>query len=177
MTFSDWAAPVVPLVKMTAICRDYIYKITVNQGAQADILHSMYWRDIRFSRSGEVLHKFAPITCLPAASFWSRRSVPLALKVEIGCRRNYWTCDIFRLGCSYASARCRLQLKCSKYSFMLPEVEWLGHCTSADGLKPPESKVQAISEAPTPKSTTDHFWDFLIIIASFAQPIIYIGTT
>ena len=38
---------------------------------------------------------------------------------------------------------------------MLPEVEYLGHYISADGLKPSESKVRAISEAPTPKSTTE----------------------
>ena len=38
---------------------------------------------------------------------------------------------------------------------MLPEVEYLGHCISADGLKPLESKVRAIVEAPTPKNTTE----------------------
>ena len=48
-----------------------------------------------------------------------------------------------------------LRLKHSKCSFMLPEVEYLGHCISAHGLKRSESKVQAISEAPTPKSTTE----------------------
>jgi len=44
----------------------------------------------------------------------------------------------------------RYELKESKCTFFLPEVEYLGHCISTDGLKPSPSKVEAIVAAPSP---------------------------
>ena len=38
---------------------------------------------------------------------------------------------------------------------MLPEVEYLGYIISADGLKPSQSKVKAMEEAPIPTNVSE----------------------
>ena len=43
-----------------------------------------------------------------------------------------------------------MRLKSEKCSFLLKEVEYLGHKISAKGLQPSTEKVQAIMEAPQP---------------------------
>ena len=43
-----------------------------------------------------------------------------------------------------------LRLKKAKCEFMLPQVDYLGHAISAEGLKPTKEKVRAILQAPTP---------------------------
>ena len=45
-------------------------------------------------------------------------------------------------------------LKRQKCAFMLIEVEYLGHKLSMEGLRPTESKVQAITDAPAPQNVT-----------------------
>ena len=47
-----------------------------------------------------------------------------------------------------------LRLKKSKCEFMLPQVDYLGHTISAEGLKPTKEKVRAILEAPTPSNVS-----------------------
>ena len=42
------------------------------------------------------------------------------------------------------------RLKCEKCSFMIPEVEYLGHSISAKGIQPVGTKVQAIRDALRP---------------------------
>ena len=44
-----------------------------------------------------------------------------------------------------------LRLKKKKCEFMLESVEYLGHSISAEGLRPTEQKVHAITEAPQPQ--------------------------
>jgi hypothetical protein len=44
-----------------------------------------------------------------------------------------------------------LRLKKHKCEFMLESVEYLGHSISAEGLRPTEQKVRAITEAPQPQ--------------------------
>ena len=48
--------------------------------------------------------------------------------------------------------RTGMRLKKGKCVFLMPEVEYLGHRISSQGLQPSESKVRAISEAPSPKN-------------------------
>ena len=36
------------------------------------------------------------------------------------------------------------RLKCEKCSFMIPKVEYLGHCISAKGIQPISTKLRAI---------------------------------
>ena len=45
-----------------------------------------------------------------------------------------------------------MKLKKEKCAFCLPQVEYLGHIISAEGLCPAASKVKAIKEAPKPSS-------------------------
>ncbi len=46
------------------------------------------------------------------------------------------------------------RLKKQKCAFMLPEVEYLGHQLSAQGLRPTQAKVWAIVDAPAPLNVT-----------------------
>ena len=48
-----------------------------------------------------------------------------------------------------------IRLKQSKYKFLLPEVEYLGHKITKDDLKPFDSKLDAISKAPVPKNMSE----------------------
>lgn len=48
-----------------------------------------------------------------------------------------------------------MRLKHSKCLFLLPEVEYLGHKISKDGLKPSDAKIEAIAKAPTPKNVSE----------------------
>ena len=45
-------------------------------------------------------------------------------------------------------------LKCKKCAFMLPLIEYLGHCISADGLQPTDSKIKALKQAPVPANVS-----------------------
>ena len=47
-----------------------------------------------------------------------------------------------------------LRLKQEKCQFLLPEVEYLGHVLSANGLKPSQKNIRAILAAPTPENVT-----------------------
>ena len=47
-----------------------------------------------------------------------------------------------------------VRLKHNKCHFMLPSVEYLGHCISAQRLQPSIEKVQAINKAPAPTNVS-----------------------
>ena len=47
-----------------------------------------------------------------------------------------------------------VRLKREKCAFMIPEVEYLGHRISAEGIYPVPEKVRAVREAPTPKDVS-----------------------
>ena len=47
-----------------------------------------------------------------------------------------------------------VRLKREKCAFMIPEVEYLGHRISAEGIYPVPEKVKAVREAPTPKDVS-----------------------
>ena len=46
-----------------------------------------------------------------------------------------------------------LHLKKSKYLFFQKELEFLGHLISKDGVKPTESRIKNVQEAPPPKTS------------------------
>ena len=48
-----------------------------------------------------------------------------------------------------------LRLKKNKCVFMMSEVEYLGHRITKYGLQPSESKIKAITQAPTPHDVTE----------------------
>ena len=47
-----------------------------------------------------------------------------------------------------------MRIKLSKCAFMLPKVEYLGHCITKKGLETNQEKVRAIVNAPRPQNTT-----------------------
>ena len=47
-----------------------------------------------------------------------------------------------------------IRLKRAKCAFMLPEVEYLGHCISGKGLQPLARKIQAITDGPMPTNVS-----------------------
>ncbi len=53
-----------------------------------------------------------------------------------------------------------MKLKRSKCQFMLPEVEYLGHQITKEGLQPTEEKVKALKEAPHSRTCRNykHSW-------------------
>jgi len=59
------------------------------------------------------------------------------------------------------------RLKKEKCSFNLSEVEYLGHCMSAEELKPSKSKVKAIVDAPVPSKVS--------VLKSFPGQVNYYG--
>ena len=73
-----------------------------------------------------------------------------------------------------------VRLKREKCSFLLPSVEYLGHVISAEGLKTSESKVKAVTNAPTPTSVSElrsflglvnYYSKFLPDLASILAPL------
>ena len=73
-----------------------------------------------------------------------------------------------------------IRLKREKCTFMLPEVEYLGHSISARGLHPLASKVRAIADAPTPSNVSqlksflgmlNYYGRFLPDLATLLAPL------
>jgi len=48
---------------------------------------------------------------------------------------------------------CQFFLKLSKFTFAQRQVEYLGHLVSQNGVQPVPTKVEAIQQWPTPRST------------------------
>ena len=69
-----------------------------------------------------------------------------------------------------------MRLKEEKCSFCLPEVEYLGHSISAEGLRPSVTKVQAITDAPKPSKVSELKW-FLGLMNYYAKFIPNLATT
>ena len=58
-----------------------------------------------------------------------------------------------------------VRLKPSKCQFVQPEVEYLGHVVSSEGLKPNPAKIRAVQEFPYQQTFQELklFWDCVII--------------
>ena len=69
-----------------------------------------------------------------------------------------------------------MRLKKEKCSFCLPEVEYLGHSNSAEGLCPSVTKVQAITDAPKPSKVSE-LKSFLGLVNYYAKFIPNLATT
>jgi len=61
-----------------------------------------------------------------------------------------------------------MKLKNKKCSFCLPEVEYLGHIISEEGLQPSVSKVRVIKEAPEPSKLSE-LKSFLGLVNYYAK--------
>ena len=73
-----------------------------------------------------------------------------------------------------------IRLKREKCSFMISEVEYLGHCISAKGIQPVSEKVSAVRDAPRPKDVSqlrsflgmvNYYSKFLPNLATLLRPL------
>ncbi|CAK9816796.1 Retrovirus-related Pol polyprotein from transposon 412 [Anthophora quadrimaculata] len=73
-----------------------------------------------------------------------------------------------------------LKLQPDKSKFLRPELEYLGHVITADGVKPNPEKIQSVAEFPTPKSVTNvksflgiagYYRKFIKNFAKLAKPL------
>ena len=73
-----------------------------------------------------------------------------------------------------------VRLKREKCSFMIPEVEYLGHRISAQDIQPVSEKVRAVRDAPTPKDVSQlrsflgmvtYYGKFLPNMATLMRPL------
>ena len=190
--FSDWAAPVVPVLKKDAIvhiCGDY--KLTINSVAKNEVYPLPRIEELFTSVSGgkffsklDLSHAYQQLqleessqeyvtvnthrgpyryTCLPfgvasASAIFQHTMETLLQELPMVC---VYIDDILVAGKTEEEHIAKLRqvlirldtagmrLKKQKCSFSLSEVEYLGHCISAEVLKPSKSKVKAILDAPT----------------------------
>ena len=73
-----------------------------------------------------------------------------------------------------------MRLKKEKCAFLMPEVEYLGHRISHNGLPPTESKMRAVADAPEPRRVAElrlflglvnYYGKFLPNLATAAAPL------
>ena len=195
--FSDWAAPIVPVVKTDGtirVCGDY--KVTINQAAKVDSYPLPRINDLLASMGGgksftklHLAHAYQqipldedskqytvlnthkglyqynrlPFGVASAPSIFQRTMEGILRGIPNVCvyiddilitgeseQEHLKTLDkvLTRLG------EAGLKLKRQKCFFMQSSVEYLGHTISAEGLRPTQEKVRAVTEAPNPRSVS-----------------------
>jgi len=221
--FSEWAAPIVPVVKRDGsirICGDY--KLTINQVAQVDTYPLPLVQDILASLANgksftklDLAHAYQQLpldtdsrpyttinthrglfryTRLPfgvaaAPAIFQRTMESLLGDLPHVC---IYLDDILVTGESEAAHLKNLaavlqrlesagvRLKREKCSFMIPEVEYLGHSISAKGVQPVTEKVRAIRDAPRPQDVSqlrsflgmlNYYGKFLPNLATLLRPL------
>ena len=197
MTVSEWAAPIVPVVKRDGtirICGDY--KLTVNAVSKTDPYPLPRIEDIFASLSGgktftklDLEHAYQQVPLTKEAQKYTtvntHKGLFQYLRLPFGIasapgifQRTMETIlqdlphvcvyldDILVTGPTEEQHLATLEevlrrldtagvrLKHKKCAFMLPSIEYLGHCISADGLQPTDSKIKALKQAPVPANVS-----------------------
>ena len=194
---SEWAAPVVPVIKRDGtirVCGDY--KVTANKAAIADSYLLPRVEDLFASLAGgqaftklDLAHAYLQLeldeaskpllTINTSKGLFQYQRLPFGITsgpaifqrtIEsilqgLPCTSIYLD-DILVTGRNeqehlrnLEAVLTRLEergvrLNQAKCGFLLPEVEYLGHRLSADGLRPTNEKVRAMVEAPAPRNVT-----------------------
>ena len=191
--FSEWAAPIVPVVKANGsirICGDY--KTTVNAASKLDKyplpriddLFSQLEGGKMFSKLDlssafqqipldEESKKFTTINTSKGLFQYTR--LPFGISSAPSIFQRFmdsvlsglhgvasYIDDIVVTGKTHQEhlqnldsvltrlERAGLRLNRTKSTFMLPNIQYLGHVISAEGIKPSQGKVSALLEAPAP---------------------------
>ncbi|KAL7859591.1 hypothetical protein SRHO_G00147380 [Serrasalmus rhombeus] len=177
VTYSEWAAPIVPVLKgdgSIRICGDY--KLTVNVASQVE--HYLLPRiDELFAKlAGEDEMEEQEMEGLLAGIDHVAVYLDDILLTGVTQAQHLRTLDLVLSRLEEAG----LRLKWSKCIFIAPEVEYLGHKISARGLQPLEKKVQAIKDAPKPQNASElraylgmlnYYGRFLPDLASVLAPL------
>ena len=221
--FSEWAAPIVPVVKRDGsirVCGDY--KLTVNQAALVDTYPLPLVQDILASLANgqsftklDLAHAYQQLTLeedsrkyttinthkglfqytrLPfgvaaAPAIFQRTMESLLGDLPHVC---IYLDDILVTGESEAAhlqnlaavlerlETAGIRLKREKCAFMIPEVEYLGHSISAEGVHPVKEKVRAVMQAPQPRNVSqlrsflgmvNYYAKFLPNLATLLRPL------
>ncbi|KAL5477033.1 hypothetical protein EMCRGX_G023772 [Ephydatia muelleri] len=168
--FSEWAAPVVPVLKSDGslrLCGDY--KVTVNSVANVESYPLPRINDLLASLTGgkvfskldlshaylqlpldEKSKEYVTITTHKVADSTEKEHLVTLEKV------------MSRLG------ECGIKLKRTKCKFMLPSVEYLGYHISGEGISPTKEKRRAIVDAPVPKDISQ-LKSFLGLVNYYAK--------
>ena len=195
--FSEWAAPIVPVLKRDGsvrICGDY--KVTVNQAAKPDSYPLPKIDDMFTAFTGgkvftklDLAHAYQQIpqddaskklvTINTQKGLFEYTRLPFGVTVSAAPAIFQRTMEGILRGipqvCVYLDdilvtgrteeehlqrldmvlqrlEKAGMQLKRNKCAFMLKSVEYLGHNISAEGLRPTQEKVRAITDAPPPEN-------------------------
>ena len=221
--FSDWAAPIVPVVKpndSVRICGDF--KLTVNKVAKLDTYPLLKIDDLfsqlaggkRFSKldlahaylqvaldeeskqyvvinthKGLYRYNRLPFGIHSAPAIFQRtiesilRGIPhVSVYIDhilvTGATESEYLQTLDKVLTQLHNAGIRL--RCNKCAFMLRQVDYLGHSISAEGLKPSEEKIRALSQAPAPTNLTqlrsflgmvNYYGKFLKGLSSMLAPL------
>src|SRR5688500_2303576 len=77
----------------------------------------------------------------------------------------------------------KLQAKVSKCQFVQPEIVFVGHLVSADGIRPDPAKIASVKDYPVPQSTRDvrsfvgfcsYYRRFIPNFSTIAAPLHYL---
>ena len=213
--FSEWAAPIVPVVKRDGsirVCGDY--KLTVNQVAQVDTYPLPLGQDIFASLANgksftklDLAHAYQQLQLddesRPYTTINTHRGLFHYTRLPFGVaavpaifQRTMesllgglphvcvYLDDILVTG-DLAVVLERLEsagirLKRQKCSFMIPEVEYLGHSVSEKGIQPTSEKVRAIREGPQPQDVSqlhsflgmlNYYGKFIPNLATLLRPL------
>ncbi|KAL5506357.1 hypothetical protein EMCRGX_G007979 [Ephydatia muelleri] len=180
---SAWAAPIVPILKRDGrlrICGEY--KLTVNKAAIVDKYPLPRIEDI--------------LSSLGNAKVFSDNISPYH-GVIVGRHNQMFPSTLMIFWCLVSGSteeehlhtleavldrlsNAGMKLKLSKYFFLLPSVEYLGHVISAEGIRPSSEKTRAIFNAPAPQNVTqlrfflgllNYYGKFLPNLSSVLAPL------
>lgn len=196
--FSDWAAPIVPVLKTDGtvrVCGDY--RVTVNKAMKADSHPIPRIEDLFAAMSGgtsfsklDLSHAYLQLQLEESARDYlvinTHKGLFEYTRMPFGVASApcifQRTMDNLLQGIDHVAVyiddilvtgrteeehlrtldeiltrleKAGMRLKKEKCTFMAPQVTYLGHTISKDGLQPTEEKVRAITNAPRPINVSE----------------------